>query len=389
MHRVLLAAIVVCVGVAVLAFPANGAAQQRASIVGVVTDSSGAVLPGATVEASSDVLIERVRSVVTDSAGRYTIIDLRPGTYAVLFQLEGFNKVRREGIELSGSFAAQVNASLSVGTVEETVTVTGASPVVDVQSTQNQSVLNREILDVLPAARSIQGGAGLVPGVSFFTQGFVSTMSVHGSASLDQHIYFDGMNIGQNLTGSGSQANGVGVNELAQTELVYDAGSQSAESALGGVRMDSIPKEGGNRFSGTWRNFGSRGAFQGDNVTDELRPFIRAGTTLDFSYETNAVVGGPIQHDKLWFLFAQRFTQSSSLVPLPTLYFPNGGVSETDVATAVLAVAVVRDFFESKTPIAKATATAATMAPIPAAIIGNDFDSSRRSCLVPPDCFGL
>jgi hypothetical protein len=309
-------------------------AQQRASIVGVVTDSSGAVLPGATVEAASDVLIEKVRTAVTDSAGRYTIIDLRPGTYSLTVQLEGFNSFRREGIELSGSFAAQVNASLAVGSLQETVTVTGASPVVDVQTTQNQAVLNREILDVLPAARTIQGGAGLVPGVSFFTQGFVSTMSVHGSASLDQHIYFDGMNIGQNLTGSGSQANGVGVNELAQTELVYDAGSQSAESALGGVRMDSIPKEGGNRFSGTWRNFGSRGSFQGDNVTDELKQYIKAGTKLDYSYETNGVFGGPIRRDKVWFLFAQRITQTNNLVPLPTLYFPQGGVAESGGAVA-------------------------------------------------------
>ena len=334
MRRALIAVTAAFVGVAVLLIPTDASAQQRASIVGVVTDTSGAVLPGATVEASSDVLIERVRSVVTDGSGRYTIIDLRPGTYVVTFGLEGFTKVRREGIELTGSFAAQVNASLGVGTLQETVTVTGASPVVDVQSTQNQSVLNREVLDVLPAARSIQGGAGLVPGVSFFTQGFVSTMSVHGSNSADQHIYFDGMNIGQNLTGSGSQANGVGVNELAQTELVYDAGSQSAETALGGVRMDSIPKEGGNKFSGTWRNFGSRGSFQGDNVTDELKPYIKAGTKLDFSYETNAVVGGPLQPNKLWFLVAQRFTQTSSLVPLPTLYFPQGGVSATDGAVA-------------------------------------------------------
>src|SRR4029077_2814877 len=131
--------------------------------------------------------------------------------------------------------------------------------------------------------------AGLVPGVSFYSQGFRSEMSVHGSVAQDQHIYFDGMNIGQNLTGSGSQANGVTVNELAQTELVYDAGSQSAESALGGVRMASIPKEGGNTFSVTWRTFGSRGSFQSDNVTDELRPFIAQGNRLDYNYDTNAV----------------------------------------------------------------------------------------------------
>ena len=304
-------------------------AQERASIIGTVSDSSGAVLPGVTVEAASPVLIERSRSAVSDGSGRYAIIDLRPGTYTVTFELQGFNKVVREGIILEGAFAAQVNASLSVGTVSETVTVTGASPVVDVQSTQNQAVLNRDLLNALPAARTMQGGAGLVPGVSFYSQGFVSSMSVHGSATADQHIFFDGMNIGQNLTGTGSQGNGVSVNELAQTELVYDAGSQSAENALGGVRMDSIPKEGGNNFSGIWRTFGSKGAWQGNNITDELRPFISAGSTLDYSYDTNAVLGGPIMKDKLWFLVAQRVSQSNTKIPLLTAYFPQGGTSDS------------------------------------------------------------
>jgi Carboxypeptidase regulatory-like domain len=304
-------------------------AQERASIIGTVSDSSGAVLPGVTVEAASPVLIERSRSAITDGSGRYAIIDLRPGTYTVTFELQGFNKVVREGIILEGAFAAQVNAALSVGTVEETVTVTGASPVVDVQSTQNQAVLNRDLLNALPAARTMQGGAGLVPGVSFYSQGFVSSMSVHGSATADQHIFFDGMNIGQNLTGTGSQANGVSVNELAQTELVYDAGSQSAENALGGVRMDSIPKEGGNNFSGVWRTFGSKGAWQGNNITDELRPFISTGSTLDYSYETNAVLGGPIMKDRLWFLVAQRVSQSNTKIPLLTAYFPQGGTSDS------------------------------------------------------------
>ena len=218
-----------------------------------------------------------------------------------------------------------MNASLAVGTVEETVTVTGASPVVDVQSTQNQAVLNRDLLNALPAARTMQGGAGLVPGVSFYSQGFVSSMSVHGSATADQHIFFDGMNIGQNLTGTGSQGNGVSVNELAQTELVYDAGSQSAENALGGVRMDSIPKEGGNNvLPASGAPSASKGAWQNDNITDELRPFIQQGDKLDYTYDTNAVLGGPIMKDKLWFLVAQRVSQTNNLIPLLTQYLPAG-----------------------------------------------------------------
>jgi hypothetical protein len=314
-------------GCVLAGIPATSSAQQRASIVGVVQDTTGAIMPGVTVEASSPALIEQVRTAVTDSAGRFSIIDLRPGIYTVTFTLPGFRSVKREGIELEGAFAAQVNGTLSVGAVEETVTVTGASPIVDTQSTQNQAVLNRQVLDVLPAARTMQGGAALVPGVSFYSQGFVSTMSIHGSATADQHIFFDGMNIGQNLTGTGSQANGVTVNELAQTELVYDAGSQSAENALGGVRMDSIPKEGGNTFSGAWRTVGSKGSLQGDNITDELKPYISVNTQLDYSYDTNFVLGGPIRKNKLWFLVAQRVSRTNNLVAFPVGVlpaFPNG-----------------------------------------------------------------
>jgi hypothetical protein len=329
MRRVAITLAMACVSASTLLMPAAARAQERGSIVGVVQDSSGAVLPGVTVEASSPVLIEQSRSAITDSAGRYAIIDLRPGSYNVTFTLPGFRSVKREGILLEGAFTAQVNASLAVGQVEETVTVTGASPVVDTQSTQNQAVLNRQVLDVLPAARTMQGGASLVPGVSFYSQGFTSTMSIHGSVLNDQHIYFDGMNIGQNLTQGGFQGNGVGVNELAQTELVYDAGSQSAENALGGVRMDSIPKEGGNNVTGVFRAFFSNGSMQNNNLTSELSPFITAGNSLDYTYDFNAVVGGPIQKNKLWFLFAQRFSQTNNLIPLPVAYFPQGGTSES------------------------------------------------------------
>jgi len=329
MRRLVTGVEVACLVAVVVLLPTAAAAQERASIVGVVQDSSGAVMPGVTVEASSPAMIEQVRSAVTDGSGRYAIIDLRPGTYAVTFTLPGFRSVKREGIVLEGAFSAQVNASLSVGAVEETVTVSGASPVVDLQSTQNQSVLNREVLDVLPAARTMQGGASLVPGVAFYSQGFTSNMSIHGSLREDQHIYFDGMNIGQNLTQNGQQGNGVSVNELAQQELVYDAGSQSAENPLGGVRMDSIPKEGGNTFSGILRVFGGTGSLQNDNITDALRPFISAGNSLDYAYDVNAVFGGPIRRNKLWFLLAQRVSQTNNLISLPTAYFPQGGTAES------------------------------------------------------------
>ncbi len=313
---------VAAVALTLALYPVNAAAQEAASIVGIVQDSSGGVLPGVTIEAASPALIEKVRSAVSDGSGRFAIIGLRPGEYSVTFALAGFKTIRREGVVLAGAFAATVNANLEVGALEETITVTGASPVVDLQSTQNQFVVNREVLDVLPATRSMQGGASLVPGVSYYSQGFVSTMSVHGSATADQRVYQDGMRIGQNLTGTGSQGNGTNVNDLGQEELVYDAGGQSAETALGGVRMDSIPKEGGNRFSGTWRSYFSNGALQQDNVPDDLRQYIQDGDSLDYNFNNNWTLGGPIKKDKIWFFGAFRLAASDSYVA--NMYFADG-----------------------------------------------------------------
>ena len=129
-------------------------AEAQATITGIVTDSSGAVLPGVTVEASSPALIERSRASVTDTTGQYRIIDLRPGRYTVTFTIAGFSTLTRTGLELTGSFVATVNAELRVGGVEEAVTVTGASPVVDVQSITKQRVLTAEIIEAIPTGRS-------------------------------------------------------------------------------------------------------------------------------------------------------------------------------------------------------------------------------------------
>src|SRR5688572_28908687 len=130
------------------------AARAQAVIAGTVRDSSGAVLPGVTVEAASPTLIEKVRSVATDGTGQYRIEDLRPGTYTVTFTLQGFNTFKREGIELTGSFTATINAELRVGALTETITLTGESPVVDVQSARREVTLNSDVLQSIPSVRS-------------------------------------------------------------------------------------------------------------------------------------------------------------------------------------------------------------------------------------------
>ena len=152
--------------------------QARRRSPGWSETTSGAVLPGVTVEAASPALIEKVRTVVTDGAGQYRIIDLRPGTYTVTFTLPGFNTVKREGVELAGTFIANVNADMRVGALEETITVTGAAPVVDVQSTRQQQVLDREMIRDLPTSRQYFSVAALIPGMSVTNQ----TQDVGGSA---------------------------------------------------------------------------------------------------------------------------------------------------------------------------------------------------------------
>ena len=168
----------ICVALGTLLLPT--AARAQSTIAGVVRDTSGAVLPGVTVEASSDVLIERARSVITDAAGQYKIVDLRPGVYIVTFTLTGFQTFRRDGLELPSSFTATVNADLRVGGLEETLTVTGESPIVDVQSTVHTQVLNREMLDAVPTGRTIQGLGQLVVGVG------LNIPDVGGSRAMQQ-----------------------------------------------------------------------------------------------------------------------------------------------------------------------------------------------------------
>jgi hypothetical protein len=140
-------------------------AQGQTAIAGVVRDETGAVLPGVTVEASSPALIEKVRTATTDSQGQYKIIDLRPGIYSVTFTLEGFNTSRRDGVELTTAFTATINADLRVGSLQETVTVTGESPVVDTQNVIRKSTTSREVMDVLPTDRNFVSFAALTPAV--------------------------------------------------------------------------------------------------------------------------------------------------------------------------------------------------------------------------------
>src|SRR5262245_42990137 len=229
-----------------LFLPAVAAAQ--ATITGVVQDSSGAVLPGVTVEAASPALIEKVRSVVTDATGQYRIVDLRPGTYSVTFTLTGFSIVKRDGVELSGSFVATVNADLKVGNVAETITVTSQAPTVDLQSSKNQQILTKDVLAAIPTSRTNSNIAALVPGLTSIrpdvggvgsnptSQG--DTGPIHGGRFIDPRSQTDGLTTSGFNGGSGT---GNLVNVAGAQEVVVTTSGGLGEAETSGVTVNVIP----------------------------------------------------------------------------------------------------------------------------------------------------
>ena len=151
----------------VLLFPEGVAAQSQLN--GVVRDESGGVLPGVTVEAASPVLIEKVRTAVTDDQGRFNIVDIRPGVYRITFTLTGFNTVVRDNVEVPGGVAVTTNVDLKVGALEETITVSGQTPLVDVTQATRTQVLTRDLIDALPSTRNIMSVGMMVPGIRLGT----------------------------------------------------------------------------------------------------------------------------------------------------------------------------------------------------------------------------
>jgi hypothetical protein len=305
---------VVAVVVGSLVVVSAGASAQvadSASIAGVVRDASGAVLPGVTVEAASPALIDKVRSVVTDGQGLYRIVDLRPGVYTVTFSLPGFSTFRREGLELTTGFTAAINAELRVGTVEETITVTGESPVVDISNVRQQTTLERETLDALPTTGRLAMYAQIIPGATYGNAAWQSVggldergnaFGIHGSRAEDNAPVMDG--IVQRLQGGAIFV----FNNLTFQEVVVETGGMSAERATGGVQMNIVPKDGGNTLSGSFSTSHSRPSWQADNLTSELQQRgLSFASSLKQHYDTGGAIGGPIIRDKLWFYNAYRF----------------------------------------------------------------------------------
>src|SRR5215510_30541 len=316
--------------VAALLVPGVAWAQSATSgsIAGVVRYTTGAVLPGVTVEAAGPSLIEKVRTGTTGGMGQNANQDVGPGEITDPVRLSGFSHVRREGLELNTGVTLPVDAVLRLGSLEETITVSGASPAVDVQNVRTQNVLTREVLDVLPTARTIQGYAAVTVGATLTGAGAsihdvggnkgeaYGTILIHGSRSDDGRLNFDGMRVNNMVSRGGGASRFWMVNQAAVQEVVVETSGMSAESETGGLAQNSVPKDGGNRFTAYVNTNGTNGNLQSTNLTDELRARgLTTSQNIKSVWDVGGGVGGPIKRATLWFYTAHRWWGSQEYLP--------------------------------------------------------------------------
>lgn len=303
------------------------AASAQSAFSGLVKDTSGAILPGVTVEAASPVLIEKARSVVTDDQGRYTIIDLRPGIYTLTFTLAGFTTFVRSGLELLANVTVPLSVELKVGAVEESVTVTGASPLVDIQAASRNQVLTREIIDALPMTRNAMSVGAVVPGVKMSRPDVGGSQmmeqiaeSTHGSATKDITVQVDGMSINSTMNDNVIMPYH---DDAVNQEVSVQTSAVNADVSAGGLRINMIPKDGGNRMAGALYLGGTPGSWQSSNIDDELRAKgVKAPNGIEHVQDFNGSVGGPIVKNRLWFFGSARHISVNEKVT--NAFYPDG-----------------------------------------------------------------
>src|SRR6476661_6033979 len=301
----------------------SATAFAQASITGVVKDASGGVLPGVSVEAASPALIEKVRAAVTDGTGQYRIEDLRPGTYTITATLQGFSTYKREGIELAGTFTATINADLKVGALAETVTVTGESPIVDVQSARRETTLNSDTIRSIPTVRNYNSMVLLVPGVvtntnDVATGPLINQFPIHGGRANESRLTIDGLNVGNPPGGNQPPTYVADVGNSQEVTFTTSGGLGESETA--GLVMNIVPKTGGNRLEGAAFFSGTGKNLQSDNFTQALKDAgLAQATPISKVYDINGAVGGPIAKDRVWY-FVNARTQGSTRVTANQFY---------------------------------------------------------------------
>ena len=294
-------------------------AHAQASLAGVVRDSSGAVLPGVTVEAASSVLIEKVRTSVTDGTGQYRIPELPAGTYTVTFTLPGFSTIQRQEVAVGGVGVITINADMRVGSLQETITVTGETPIVDVQSARRGQVLSEDVVKTLPATRGYNAIVFLVPSVTGGSNqiDLMPAMRIfysHGGRGNEGRVQVDGLNVGAAFNGGGVSGYVMDTPNAQELSLTLSGGLGEAE--IGGTQLNVVPKTGGNTFAGSFFLSTAGEWSQGSNIDDELRAFgITNPNALISNWDASASVGGPIMRDRMWFFGTYRDFGTHQVIP--------------------------------------------------------------------------
>jgi len=312
-------------------------AFAQGSVTGQVSDNTGGVLPGVTVEAASPVLIEGSRVAITDGQGRYTIVDLRPGIYSITFTLPGFSTFIRDELEVSAQASLTINAVMAVGGLEETVTVSGESPIVDVQSSARTEVLSRDTLDALPTPRNSQS-------IGYLAQGVRLTIPDVGGAQMMEQVQM--VSHGANSTHTVMQVDGMKVNsqmsdgrimnynnQALSSEMAVSTSGNMAEVSEGGLRLNMIPKDGGNTLSGSFYGGFTDGSWQSDNLDQELMDRgLQSVAGVSNIHDVNPAIGGPILQDKLWYFGSFRAISVDELFPNAFLPIFKDGITEQELS---------------------------------------------------------
>jgi hypothetical protein len=293
------------VTVLLLLVPATARAQIAAQLTGTVKDASGAVLPGVTVEASGPALTEKSRSVVTDGSGQYRIIDLPPGTYTLTATLPGFNTVQRTGLTVAGTQTLTIPIEMKVGALQETITVSGEAPVVDVQNTKREVVINSDVIEALPATRTAGSLLNITPGITVDNNGLQATptmtfFSARGGPTNEGRMTVNGMTVAAAFNGGGVSS--YILDTVGADEVTTNVSGGLGEMEVGGPVMNIVPRSGGNRFAGQAFINGAGGWSKGDNLDDALRNVgIKETPGIIKSYDGSVLYSGPIKKDRVWF----------------------------------------------------------------------------------------
>src|SRR5215203_684184 len=284
----------------------NALAQTTGSITGLVTDASGAVLPGVTITLSGERLIGGPQTQVSDTSGTYRFDRLVPGAYNVKFELQGFRAVERPDVRISAAFVATINGKMEVGSLTETITVTGESPTVDVRSNVQQTVMNQEILEGIPTGRDPWSLAKLIPGVQVATYDVGGTqsmqqsnMSAHGSNTSDVSYNIDGATV--NWPGGGGGATMLYYDQGMFEEVNYMTSAIPAEVLAGGVSINMVTKAGGNLWRGNARYSFANDDLQSENWADTqaINPTFLGNPTKK-TYDFNLSGGGALKQNRVW-----------------------------------------------------------------------------------------